>query len=97
MIINTEYKQTELSERKTKRSSHSKQLLFLKNSKMKNLKNSIKKFICILTIVLIICCGVGGVVYTIANLGAINTFILIGAIIFIKAGATMLKSINLKF
>ena len=64
---------------------------------MKNLKNSIKKFICILTIVLIICCGVGGVVYTIANLGATNTIILIGAIVFIKVGATMLKSINLKF
>ena len=64
---------------------------------MKNLKNSIKKFICILTIVLIICCGVGGVVYTIANLGATNTIILIGAIIFIKVGATMLRSINLKF
>tara|TARA_R110002020_G_scaffold408413_1_gene618280 strand:- start:556 stop:750 length:195 start_codon:yes stop_codon:yes gene_type:complete len=64
---------------------------------MRNLKNSIKKFICLLTIVLIICCGVAGIVYTIGNLGATNTIILIGAIVFIKVGSVMLKSINLKF
>ena len=64
---------------------------------MKNLKNSIKKFICISTIVLIICCGFGGIIYTIGNLGVTNTIILIGAIVFIKVGATMLRSINLKF
>jgi hypothetical protein len=70
-------------------------ILTNKFKQMKNFKNFIKKIILIACPLLVLGCGVGGMVYIINALGLTNTIILVGACCFLRVAWVMFSKMNI--
>ena len=65
---------------------------------LKDLKNLLKKLVLIIFPVLVLACGVGGMVYVFNVLGLTNSVIMLGACAFLRVAWAMFDrmSINIK-
>jgi|TARA_R100000479_G_scaffold91886_2_gene45288 hypothetical protein len=62
---------------------------------MRNFKNFIKKIILVACPLLVLGCGVGGMVYIIDSLGLTDSIILMGACCFLRGAWLMFSNMNI--